>query len=320
MRPHVGHHRSRPLLTDCPAPPGAVTRPRAGRRWGGPWWASRRRVAAASCGSRATRRSNRRASRIGESMRSKGPRWRIAVVGDEGNEHVSVVLPLAVPPLTGYCGGCARSTRAAVRSAAAEKDGVPKRRTMATATRRPTGRRGWPRETCGPRPGAAIAAARRCPQRAALSRSRLEPQPRGGVTRRAVAQRRSRASGLTRPLAEAIRGFGLEFCCRFGSPVPPRYGVSSFVFSFLPIRKVLVLSFAGAFSPPLGWFLFCFQRVIDRIVGLTTCSLLLVWVGVLTVENCCKSHKPVESKRCKALWPLRGSRDTGESNPARKGF
>ena len=31
--------------------------------------------------------------------------------------------------------------------------------------------------------------------------SRLEPQPRGAVTRRAVAQRRSRASGLTRPSA-----------------------------------------------------------------------------------------------------------------------
>ena len=38
-----------------------------------------------------------------------------------------------------------------------------------------------------------------------------EPQPRGAVTRRAVAQRRSRASGLTRPSAEAIRGFGLGF-------------------------------------------------------------------------------------------------------------
>ena len=34
---------------------------------------------------------------------------------------------------------------------------------------------------------------------------RLEPQPRGAVTRRAVAQRRSRVSGLTRLLAEAIR-------------------------------------------------------------------------------------------------------------------
>ena len=32
-----------------------------------------------------------------------------------------------------------------------------------------------------------------------------------GVTRRAVAQRRSRAGGLTRLLAEAIRGFGLGF-------------------------------------------------------------------------------------------------------------
>ena len=36
---------------------------------------------------------------------------------------------------------------------------------------------------------------------------RLEPQPRGAVTRRAVAQRGSRASGLTRLSAEAIRGF-----------------------------------------------------------------------------------------------------------------
>ena len=32
-----------------------------------------------------------------------------------------------------------------------------------------------------------------------------EPQPRGAVTRRAVAQRRSRAGGLTRRSAEAIR-------------------------------------------------------------------------------------------------------------------
>ena len=43
---------------------------------------------------------------------------------------------------------------------------------------------------------------------------RLEPQPRGAVTRRAVAQRRSRASGLTRPLAEAIRGFDFGFLLR----------------------------------------------------------------------------------------------------------
>ena len=50
-----------------------------------------------------------------------------------------------------------------------------------------------------------------------------EPQPWGAVTRRAVAQRRSRASGLTRLLAEAIRGFDSGFCCR---PVPPRFAVS----------------------------------------------------------------------------------------------
>ena len=35
-----------------------------------------------------------------------------------------------------------------------------------------------------------------------------EPQPRGAVTRRAVAQRRSRASGLTRPLLVYVGGLG----------------------------------------------------------------------------------------------------------------
>ena len=39
---------------------------------------------------------------------------------------------------------------------------------------------------------------------------RLEPQRRGAVTRRAVAQRRSRASGLTRPSAAAISDFRLD--------------------------------------------------------------------------------------------------------------
>ena len=64
---------------------------------------------------------------------------------------------------------------------------------------------------------------------ARLSPSRLKPQPRGGgVTRRAVAQRRSRASGLTHPLAEAIRGFGLGFVVVPVPPVPPRYCVSLF--------------------------------------------------------------------------------------------
>ena len=46
----------------------------------------------------------------------------------------------------------------------------------------------------------------------------LEPQPRGAVTRGAVARRRSRASGLTRLSAQAIRGFGLGFV---GGPLAP---------------------------------------------------------------------------------------------------
>ena len=54
----------------------------------------------------------------------------------------------------------------------------------------------------------------------ALSRSRG-----AAVTRRAVAQRRSRASGLTRPSAEAIRGFDSGFGVIL-LPVPPRFGVS----------------------------------------------------------------------------------------------
>ena len=82
--------------------------------------------------------------------------------------------------------------------------------------------------------------------------SRLEPQPRGAVTRRAVAQRRSRASGLTRPWAEAIRGFDSGFGVDFVvGPLARSAAVrsKSFVFSFLPIRKVLVLPFRGASAP-----------------------------------------------------------------------
>ena len=49
-----------------------------------------------------------------------------------------------------------------------------------------------------------------------------EPQPWGAVTHRAVAQRRSRASGLTRPLTEAIRGFDSGFGLGFVvGPFPP---------------------------------------------------------------------------------------------------
>ena len=177
----------------------------------------------------------------------------------------SVVLPLAVPPLTrilrlvcntrsASSGMCAGSAPCAI-SCAAEKDRVPKGRTvMATrglaggtqmATRDPSSNRALKigrGKRAGPRPGAGDTdtaadqeradesvkhcAARRCPS---LLR-RLEPQPRGGVTRRAVVQRRSRASGLTRPSAEAIRGFDWGFWLGFVvGPAPSvllRYGVS----------------------------------------------------------------------------------------------
>ena len=110
--------------------------------------------------------------------------------------------------------------------------------------------------------------------------SRLEPQPRGAVTRRAVAQRRSRASGLTRPLAEAIwvPVWVVWILSRF--PRSAAVCRKSLVFSSLPIRKVLVLCFTGGVSPSLGWFLF-FERVIHSCsrsyyLFFTTCSLLLV--------------------------------------------
>ena len=154
----------------------------------------------------------------------------------------SVVLRLPVPPLTRIfrrvCNTRSASSRMCAGSApcstscAAEKDRVPKHRTV-MATRDPSPNRAsriGRGKRAGPRPGARDTgaadnqeradelvkhrAARRCPS----FPSHLEPQPRGAVTRRAVAQRRSRASGLTRPLAEAIRGFGLGFVA---VPVPP---------------------------------------------------------------------------------------------------
>ena len=75
-----------------------------------------------------------------------------------------------------------------------------------------------------------------------------EPQPRGAVTRRAVAQRRSRASGLTRLSAAAIRWFWLP------RPLARRSAVcsKSFVFRSLPIRKALVLPFVFWF--PVDFF------------------------------------------------------------------
>ena len=129
-------------------------------------------------------------------------------------------------------------------SCAAEKDRVPKRRTvMATcglaggtqmATRDPSPNRAariGRGKRAGPRPGAGDTDAADDQERAdesvkqrAGELSRRDTYRRGGVTRRAVAQRRSRAGGLTRPLAKAIRGFGLGFVV---VPVPSfRRGMS----------------------------------------------------------------------------------------------
>ena len=106
----------------------------------------------------------------------------------------------------------------------------------------------------------------------------LEPQPRGAVTRRAVAQRRSRASGLTRPLAEAIRV--LVWVVWILSRFPRSAAVcrKSWVFSSLPIRKVLGLCFAGGVSPPLPvGFSFVFSELSTAVVAPTTWSLLFVF-------------------------------------------
>ena len=105
----------------------------------------------------------------------------------------------------------------------------------------------------------------------------LEPQPRGAVTRRAVAQRRSRASGLTRPLAEAIRGFGLGFV---GVTLVRSAAVcnKSCVFSYLPIRNGLVLPFREGRAPLLGGFSFFSvsypQARRSYYLFCTTCSVL----------------------------------------------
>ena len=209
---------------------------------------------------------NRRASnrtRFGESMRSSKVSSMATIRWSSGMRAMStlssVVLPLAVPPLTrilrrvcntrsASSGMCAGRATCAI-SCAAEKDRAPKRRAvMATcglaggtqmATRDPSPNRAsriGRGKRAGPRPVARDTdaaddqeranesvkhrATRRCPSLP----SRLEPQLRGAVTRRAVAQRRSRASGLTRPLAEAIRGFGFWWTGRL--PDALRFAVS----------------------------------------------------------------------------------------------
>ena len=203
---------------------------------------------------------NRRASnrtRFGESMGSSKVSSMATLRWSSGMRAMSalssVVLPLAVPPLTRIlrrvCNTRSASSRMCARSApcaiscAAEKDRVPKRRTVMStcglaggtqmATRDPSPNRAsriGRGKRAGPRRGAGDTdavddqeraeesvkhrAARCCPSLLSC----LEQQPRGAVTRRAVAQYRSRAGGLTRPWAEAIRGFGLGFVV---VPCPP---------------------------------------------------------------------------------------------------
>ena len=98
----------------------------------------------------------------------------------------------------------------------------------------------------------------------------------GGVTRRAVVQRRSRASGLTRLSAAAIRGFGLGFVAVTLSSSAAVW-CKLCVFSFLSIRKALVLILGFRFLAD-----FIHSRRRSYYLFFTTCSLLLVWVGVFS--------------------------------------
>ena len=65
---------------------------------------------------------------------------------------------------------------------------------------------------------------------------------------------------VTCPLAEAIRAFGLGLSFRF--PRSAAVWRKLFVFSFLPVRKVLGLPFAGgALAPSSDGFSFVFSEL-----------------------------------------------------------
>ena len=85
---------------------------------------------------------------------------------------------------------------------------------------------------------------------------RLEPQPRGAVTRRAVAQRRSRASGLTRLSAEAIRSGPLRWAClggceKMGQTMKHNFS-SSLISSILLCAAAPTLVAQGGTAEPLS--------------------------------------------------------------------
>ena len=149
---------------------------------------------------------------------------------------------------------------------------------------------------------------------------RLEPKPRGVVTRRAVAQRRSRASGLTRPLAEAIRGFDSGFGLGFVvGPLARSAAVwckSFFSASYQQDRCSYYLFFNYLF---FNYLYVCpvspkTQRAnVSRFTENTAGECVPFHRGKLPrITQACGN------KRLAALWPLRGSKHTGESNPAQK--
>ena len=64
------------------------------------------------------------------------------------------------------------------------------------------------------------------------------------------------------------------------------------------------MPFAGGRQPPsYGGFYFVFSELSTGSSLLLLVILLLVWVGVLTVENCFKSHKPVEISDLRPCGP-----------------
>ena len=83
---------------------------------------------------------------------------------------------------------------------------------------------------------------------------RLEPQPRGAVTRRAVAQRRSRASGLTRPWRRLSGVLILVLGCFVVGPFPRSAAVwrKSVCFQFFTYKEGFGFAFCrgGGLAPP----------------------------------------------------------------------
>ena len=110
----------------------------------------------------------------------------------------------------------------------------------------------------------------------------LEPQPRGAVTRRAVAQRRSRASGLTSPLGVGYPGVLILVLLSGRLPDPLRYGVSLFFSASYPqVRRSCYLFFNYLFFNYLYGSALC-----PYLSGRGVCA--------LPVGGCPESHKPVE--------------------------